>query len=191
MNAISPQKLVHFISTNQQSTVLILHLGLFFVRNWVLLWCTLMKTRNAAHGWVDPHTIDSLFFVFPSDMWCKINKLLKYYDYQLTKCCLEERLEGFKVYSWFLKILKLVEYRIAKKRHDFNDHCWGWLRHHHSRVCHVRFYLIKQSLTVTKWFYKCYKLFLLKEKSLNLIRALVTKLKMSSYGQVTIITVKS
>ena len=61
---------------------------------------------------------------------------------------LEERLEGFKVTSWFLKILKLVEYRIAKKRHDFH-HCCGWLRHHHSRVCHVRLYLIKQSLTVT------------------------------------------
>ena len=62
-----------------------------------------MKTQNAGHGWFDPHTIDSLFFVFPSDMWCIIDKLLKYYDYQLTKCCLEERLDGFKVSSWFLK----------------------------------------------------------------------------------------
>ena len=43
-----------------------------------------------------------------------INKLLKYYEYQLTKRCLEERLEGLKVSSWFLKIMKVVEYRIAK-----------------------------------------------------------------------------
>ena len=35
--------------------------------------------------------------------------------YQLTKRCLKGRLEGFKVSSWFLKIMKLVEYRIAKK----------------------------------------------------------------------------
>ena len=49
--------------------------------------CTLMKTRTAAHSWFDPHTRHSLFFVFPSDVWCKINKLLKY-EYQLTKRCL-------------------------------------------------------------------------------------------------------
>ena len=48
-------------------------------------------------------------------MWCKINKFLKYYEYQLTKRCLGERLEGFKVSSWFLKITKLVEYRIPEK----------------------------------------------------------------------------
>ena len=39
---------------------------------------------------------------------------MKYYEYQLTKPCLEGRLEGFKVSSWFLKIMKLVahtEYR--------------------------------------------------------------------------------
>ena len=101
--------------------------------------CTLMKTRTAAHSWFDPPTIHSLFFVFPSDVWCKINKLLKSYEYQLTKRCLEWRLEGFKVSSWFLKIMKLLEYRIAKKCHDFH-HCCRWLRHHYSRGCHVRFY---------------------------------------------------
>ena len=35
--------------------------------------------------------------------------------YQLSKRCLEGRLEGFKVSSWFLNIMKLAEYRIAKK----------------------------------------------------------------------------
>ena len=43
------------------------------------------------------------------------SKLLKYYEYQLTKRCLKETLEGFKVSSWFLKKVKLIEYRIAKK----------------------------------------------------------------------------
>jgi len=75
--------------------------------------------RTGAHSWVDPHTIDSLFFVFP----CKINKLLKSYEYQLIKRWFSRRLEGFKVSSWFLKIVKLVEYRIAKKCHDFHHCC--------------------------------------------------------------------
>ena len=40
--------------------------------------CTLMKTRlTAAHSYVDPRTIDSLFCVLPSEIWCKITKLLK------------------------------------------------------------------------------------------------------------------
>ena len=51
--------------------------------------CTLMKTRTATYSWFD--LINLLFFVFPSDIWCKINKLLKYYEYQLTKRCLEGR----------------------------------------------------------------------------------------------------
>ena len=69
-----------------------------------------MKTRTAAHSRVDPHTIDSLFFVFPCN-----KQVVKAYEYQLNKRCLERRQEGFKVFSWFLKIMKLVEYRIAKK----------------------------------------------------------------------------
>ena len=36
------------------------------------------------------------------------------YEYQLTKRCLEGRLECFKVSSWFLRVMKVVEYRIAK-----------------------------------------------------------------------------
>ena len=44
------------------------------------------------------------------------SKLLKYYEYQLTKRCLKGTLEGFKVSSWFqVKKIKLIEYRIAKK----------------------------------------------------------------------------
>ena len=83
-----------------------------------------MKTRTAAHSWFD--LINSLFFVFPSNIWCKINKLLKYYEYQLTKRCLEGRLEGFKVSSWFLKIMKVVEHRIAKIFIDCN--CIRYIR---------------------------------------------------------------
>ena len=80
------------------------------MRNWVSLY--IIETRTAAHGRFD--LMNSLFFVFPSDIWCKINKLLKKYEYQHTKCCLEGRLEGFKVSPWFLKIMKVVEYLIAK-----------------------------------------------------------------------------
>ena len=104
-------------------------LRLCFVRNWVF--CTLMKTRTEADNCFD--LINSLFFVFPSDIWCKINKLLKYYEYQLTKRCLEGRLEGFKVSSWFLKIMKVVEYRTV-------HNCCRWLHHHYSRGYAVRFY---------------------------------------------------
>ena len=121
----------------------------------------------------------------------KINKLFKYlYEYQLTKHCLEGRLEGFKVSSWFLKIMKLVEYRIAKKCLDFR-HCCRWLHHHYSWGCHKLFYLTKKSITLMTWFYR-YKLLLLKRKEpLHTCKALVTELKRSSFGQVTIITVKS
>ena len=67
-----------------------------------------MKTRTTAHNLVDPHTIDSLFFVFPPEIWCKINKFFNYYEYQLIKRCLEGKLESLKVSSWFLKIMEFV-----------------------------------------------------------------------------------
>ena len=108
-------------------------LRLCFVRNWVLLYIN--ENENAAHSWFD--LINSLFFVFPSDIWCKINKLLKYSEYQLTKRCLEGRLEGFKCSSWFLKIMKVAEYRIAKIFIIVVD---GRRHHHYSRGYHVRFY---------------------------------------------------
>ena len=54
-------------------------------------------------------------------------KLLKSYEYQLIKRWFSGRLEGFKVSLWFLKTVKLVEYRIAKKCHDFH-HCCRWLK---------------------------------------------------------------
>ena len=41
--------------------------------------------------------------------------MLKSYEYQLIKRWFSGRLEGFKVSLWFLKTVKLVEYRIAKK----------------------------------------------------------------------------
>ena len=41
-------------------------------------------------------------------------QIVKYYEYQLTKSCLDGKLEGFKVSSWFLKVMKVVEYGIAK-----------------------------------------------------------------------------
>ena len=125
------------------------------------------KLGIAVHLWkreplrtaeADPHTIDSLFFVFLRTSGAKRKKIA------LTKRWLEGRLESFKVSSWFLKIMKLVEYRIAKKCYVFH-HCCRWLHHHkrewarsfsldhhHLWGCHARFYLMKQSLTLTTWF---------------------------------------
>ena len=116
-------------------------LRLCFVRNWVF--CTLMKTRTEADNCFD--LINSLFFVFPSDIWCKINNLLKYYEYQLTKRCLEGRLEGFKVSSWFLKIMKVVQYRTAKSFIIVVDGCIIII--HEFITCNST--LMKQSLTLT------------------------------------------
>ena len=63
--------------------------------------CTLMKALFT-------------FLCFSCEYLVQI-KLLKYYEYQLTKRCLKGRLEDFKVFSWFLKKIKLIEYRIANK----------------------------------------------------------------------------
>ena len=127
--------------------------------------CSLMKTRTATHSWVTPHTIDSVFCVFLSDICCKINKLFRHFEYQLTKhdktlLQLEGRLEGFKISSWFLKIMKIIKYRIARKCHDFH-HCCRWLHYHYSRGCHVRIYLNSLSLwrldsksVISYWFLK-------------------------------------
>ena len=136
-----------------------------------------MKTRTAAHSWINPHTTDLLSFVFS----CEINNLF-------TKCFKEGRVEGFKVSPWFLKIMKFVKYRIANKCHDFH-HCCKWLHQHYSRGCHGQFYLQKQYLTLTTWFWKCYKLLICKRKEPSL-KALVIKLT-SSYLHITIITVES
>ena len=122
------------------STVLILNEGSVLCE--IGHCCTLMKTRTAAHSRFD--LINLLFFVFPSDIWCKINKLLKYYEYQLTKRCLEGRLEGLKVSSWFLKIMKVVEYRIAKIFTIVIDGCIITI--HELITCDST--LMKQSLTL-------------------------------------------
>ena len=130
-----------------------------------------MKPRTTAHRSVDPHShtipVHSFLFVFPWDVWRKINKLLKHCEYELTKHCLERRLEGFKV-SWCLKMMKLVEYRIAKKSYDFH-HCCRWLHHHYSWGCHVRFWRLDSKSVISYCFL----------------------LKRSSYVQITFITVKS
>ena len=118
-------------------------LRLCFVRNWVLLYINENENRCA-------QLISSSYYRFT--FLClsfrhlvqkkKKKKLFKYYEYQLPKRCLEGRLEGFKVSSWYLKIMKLVEDRIAYKCHDFH-YCCRWLHHHYSRGCHVWFYFNK------------------------------------------------
>ena len=71
--------------------------------------------------------------------------MLKYYKYQLTKSCLEGRLGGFKVCSWFLKMMKVVEYRIAKIFIIVVDGCIIII--HEVITCDST--LMKQSLTLT------------------------------------------
>ena len=78
-------------------------LGLLFARNWVSLYIN--ENANHCAQLSQSSYYRFTFFVFPSDICCKINKLLKYYEYQFTKRCLEGRLEGFMFSSWFLKIL--------------------------------------------------------------------------------------
>ena len=71
--------------------------------------------------------------------------MLKFYEFQLTKRCLEGRLEGFKVSSWFLKIMKVVEYRIAVIFINVVDGCIIIIQ----EVITCDSTLIKQSLTLT------------------------------------------
>ena len=75
---------------------------------------------------------------------------------------------------------------MAEKCHDFH-HRYRWLHHHYSRGCHVRIYLMKQSLTRLDSRSVISYCFLRKQR---LIKALITKLKRSSNIQVTIIIVK-
>ena len=70
--------------------------------------CKLMKTRTAAHSRVNPHTIDLSFFVFPSNK--QIVKVL----WNINSPNVAYR-EDSKVSRFLLNIMKLVEYRIAKK----------------------------------------------------------------------------
>ena len=71
--------------------------------------------------------------------------MLKFYEFQLTKRCLEGRLEDFKVSSWFLKIMKVVEYRIAVIFINVVDGCIIIIQ----EVITCDSTLIKQSLTLT------------------------------------------
>ena len=90
-------------------------------------------------GWTEPINclLDRNFRKF----WLKDDA----HEYQR---CLEGRIKGFHVSLWFLKVMWPVEYQIAKKCHFFHHYCRS-LHHHYSRGCHMRFYLMKQSLTLT------------------------------------------
>ena len=52
--------------------------------------------ENTAHSPVAPHTIDSHFAVFSSDIWYKIYKSLKYYEYQLSQTLLRRKTRRFQ-----------------------------------------------------------------------------------------------
>ena len=53
--------------------------------------------------------------------------------------------------------------RVVKKYQD-SYHCGRWLHHLNSRGFHMRFYSVKQSLTLTTYFFMFQKLLLLKRQ---------------------------
>ena len=116
-------------------------LRLCFVRNWVLLYIKESANRCAQLSRSSYYSHRFTFFVFSLQ-----NKQIVKVLGNINSPNVAQR-EDSKV-SRFLKIMKLVEHRIAKKCHDFH-HCRRWLHHHYSRGCHVQFYLMKQSLTLT------------------------------------------
>ena len=106
---------------------------LFYAQNWVLVYINENTKHCPQLSQSSYYTCRFTLLCLSSDIWYKINKLLKYYEYQLTKLCSEGGQEGFKVSSWFLKIMNLVEYQIAKKCLNFHHRCtYRWLHHHYS-----------------------------------------------------------
>ena len=129
------------LTKSDESTFFILNVDWVFMRNWVLRYINENAKRSA-------ESILVLYIHFPLSfryIWCNLNKLFKYNKYQLTKCWLEG---NSKVSSEFLKKLWLIEYRIVTKYQDFY-YCCRWLHNHNSRGFHVRFYSVKQFLTLT------------------------------------------
>ena len=108
--------------------------------------CTRMKTRNAQLSRSSRYIFTVFTFLCLSLIHLvQVKQIVKYNKYQLTKRWLEGKLEGF---FGGLKKMWLIEYRIVSKYHDFY-HCRRCLHHHNSRGFHVRFYSMKQSLTLT------------------------------------------
>ena len=99
-------------------------LRLCFVGNWVLLYVN--ENVNRCALLIRSSYYRFTFLCLSLSHVVQNKQILKYYEYQLTKSCLGGRIEGFKVSSLFLRIMKFVEYRIAKKYHDFH-HCFRWL----------------------------------------------------------------
>ena len=120
-------------------------LRLFFVRNWILLYINENANRYAKLTRSSYYRFTFLCLSF-ENLVQNNRILLKYYGYQVTRRCLEGRLEGLKISSWFMK---LVEYRIAKKFQEFPHYCRSLHHRPYSRGCQVRFYLMKQSFILT------------------------------------------
>ena len=98
-----------------------------------------MKTRNVGHSWVDPHAIDSHFSVFPSDIWCKLHKLLIIKSKRNIDSPNVALNEDSKVSSKFVKKMWPIEYRIVRNITIFVIALWlgRWLHHHNSRSFHL------------------------------------------------------
>ena len=79
-------------TNNDESTFFNLNIDCFFC---VKLGIAVHKWKRETLSRVDPHAIYSLSSVFPWYIWNKLNKLLKYNKYQLTKRWLPGKLEGY------------------------------------------------------------------------------------------------
>ena len=100
------------LTKSDDSTFFTLNLNWVFVRNWVLRYITENTKRSAesipmlyTHSWY---------------IWCKLNKMLKYNKYRLTKRWFNSK-ENSKAYSEFLNKMRLIECRIVTQYQDFYD----------------------------------------------------------------------
>ena len=81
------------VTKNDESTFFIQNIDCFYFC--AKLGIAVHEWERETLSWVVPHSINSLSFVFPWYIWCKLNKLFKYNKYQLTKRWLEGNLDGF------------------------------------------------------------------------------------------------
>ena len=117
---------------NDEATFFILNIDCFLCKTGYC--CTWMKTRNAQLS-------RSLCYIF-TFLCLSLTYLL-----QVKQTVKVHWLEG-KLSLEFLKKMWLIEYQTVTKYQDFY-HCGRWLHHHNSWGFHVRFFSVKQSLTLT------------------------------------------
>ena len=124
-----------------------------FVRNWVQL--HINENENHCAQLIQSSYFRLQFSVFPSDIWCKINKLLikSTMNIYSPNVALIDLVTVFYAILTSRQVREKLQFlygnlmpnnfcRTAPKKllcHDFH-HCCRWLHRHYSRGCLVRFY---------------------------------------------------